>query len=144
MQPLFSIPSAPNANLAPEPCGHLFQLEKLLRSYQLDISRLLDISRSSIVFDTMEQLTAALGIIATDDNVRVERIKNRMCPEYSSDESAGYRDVCINLRPVNKEAVLLGAEMHMCEVQLILRQFAEIKTEEGHKRYVQARDAAGN
>eukprot|EP00285_Hemiselmis_virescens_P013324 CAMPEP_0173384016 /NCGR_PEP_ID=MMETSP1356-20130122/6591_1 /TAXON_ID=77927 ORGANISM="Hemiselmis virescens, Strain PCC157" /NCGR_SAMPLE_ID=MMETSP1356 /ASSEMBLY_ACC=CAM_ASM_000847 /LENGTH=55 /DNA_ID=CAMNT_0014339167 /DNA_START=79 /DNA_END=242 /DNA_ORIENTATION=- len=52
----------------------------------------------------MTHLTNCLGIIVTDDNVRVERLKNRMSPSYNSDETGGYRDVCINLCVVNKQA----------------------------------------
>ena len=60
--------------------------------------------------------------------VRVERIKNRMSEAYNSSESAGYRDVCVNLRVINPTAVALGVELHMCEVQLILKGFAQLKT----------------
>eukprot|EP00283_Hemiselmis_rufescens_P008550 CAMPEP_0173419262 /NCGR_PEP_ID=MMETSP1357-20121228/1178_1 /TAXON_ID=77926 /ORGANISM="Hemiselmis rufescens, Strain PCC563" /LENGTH=899 /DNA_ID=CAMNT_0014381885 /DNA_START=11 /DNA_END=2710 /DNA_ORIENTATION=- len=119
-------------------------MEKLLRSYKNALGRLLDISRNLIVFETMSDLTMALGIIVTDENVRVERIKNRLSPDYRSEETGGYRDVCINLRVVNKDAFALGAELHMCEVQLILLDFANLRSSEGHKRYVRARNLGGS
>jgi len=118
-------------------------IEKMLRSYGYDPSRLLDISRNCITFSTMSDLTNALGKIVTDGNVRVERLKNRLSPKYSADETAGYRDVCINLRVVNKQAQMLGAELHCCEVQLILKEFADLKTSDGHRRYVRARNSKG-
>jgi len=43
-------------------------------------------------------------------------------------------DVYINLRMVSKEAQALGAELHVCEVQLILLEVAKLKSREGHKR----------
>jgi len=116
-------------------------IEKLLRNYQHKPSRLLDVSRNCIIFATVSDLTLALGNIITDDNIRVERLKNRLDPSHSSDETAGYRDVCLNLRVVNKQAMSLGADMHVCEVQLIL--LAKLRTSEGHKRYVDARNQAG-
>eukprot|EP00285_Hemiselmis_virescens_P015100 CAMPEP_0173381676 /NCGR_PEP_ID=MMETSP1356-20130122/4074_1 /TAXON_ID=77927 ORGANISM="Hemiselmis virescens, Strain PCC157" /NCGR_SAMPLE_ID=MMETSP1356 /ASSEMBLY_ACC=CAM_ASM_000847 /LENGTH=544 /DNA_ID=CAMNT_0014335603 /DNA_START=233 /DNA_END=1864 /DNA_ORIENTATION=- len=54
--------------------GRVF--EKLLRSYGNERARLLDISRNLIVFETMTDLTNCLGIIVTDENIRVERLKN--------------------------------------------------------------------
>jgi hypothetical protein len=122
---------------------HRRTMEKLLRSYNADLSRLLDISRNLIVFDNMSDLTMALGIIVTDENVRVERLKNRLSKDYDSEETGGYRDVCINLRVINKQAFALGAELHMCEVQLILKDFANLRSKEGHRRYVRARNLSG-
>eukprot|EP00283_Hemiselmis_rufescens_P001240 CAMPEP_0173471944 /NCGR_PEP_ID=MMETSP1357-20121228/78650_1 /TAXON_ID=77926 /ORGANISM="Hemiselmis rufescens, Strain PCC563" /LENGTH=319 /DNA_ID=CAMNT_0014440261 /DNA_START=439 /DNA_END=1399 /DNA_ORIENTATION=- len=107
--------------------GHDRAFEKLFRSYSYKTSSLVDIARSAIVFKSMEHLTNCLGIIATDDQVRVERLKNRLNHSYDSDETGGYRNVCINLKMVNKEAHFLGVELHQCEVQLILEGFANIK-----------------
>mmetsp|Transcript_35360 Transcript_35360/g.86064 ORF Transcript_35360/g.86064 Transcript_35360/m.86064 type:complete len:1624 (-) Transcript_35360:129-5000(-) len=118
-------------------------IEKLLRSYQHQPDRLLDISRNCIIFDNMVDMTNCIGKISTDSSVRIERLKNRLSPSYNSDETAGYRDVCINLRVVNKQAETLGAEIHICEVQLVLKKFAELKTNEGHQRYVIARNSRG-
>jgi len=114
--------------------------EKLFRAYENKPSRLLDVSRHTLVFENMTTLTNCLGIIVTDDNVRVERLKNRLSTSYNSDETAGYRDVCINLRLVNKTATGLCVELHVCEVQLLVKSFAQLKTAEGHKRYVIARN----
>ena len=41
--------------------------------------------------------------------------------------TAGYRDVALNLRLRTAAAIELGVDAHVCEVQLLLRQFAEIK-----------------
>ena len=122
--------------------------------------------------------------------MRIERLKNRLDPRHKSEETAGYRDVCLNLRGVNREAKSLGVDVHVCEVgsarrsapdatdpscplpavprargspraalfgalavtcartppqqlQLILLDFAKLRTAEGHARYVQARNHTG-
>mmetsp|Transcript_34016 Transcript_34016/g.79456 ORF Transcript_34016/g.79456 Transcript_34016/m.79456 type:complete len:1594 (-) Transcript_34016:73-4854(-) len=120
---------------------HTRALEKLFRSYENDPSLLLDISRNCLVFQNMSDLTNCLGLIITDDNVRVERLKNRMSPDFDTSETGGYRDVCINLKVVNKVAQSLGAELAICEVQLLLESFAHLKTAEGHQRYVHVRNS---
>uniref|UniRef100_A0A6U2FDA2 RelA/SpoT domain-containing protein n=1 Tax=Hemiselmis andersenii TaxID=464988 RepID=A0A6U2FDA2_HEMAN len=118
-------------------------LEKLLRSYSNDPSRLLDIARGCIVFETFDHLHLCIKTIAADDNVVVERIKNRMSPDYDSARTAGYRDVCINLRIVNRPAQALGVELHACELQLLHRDYAALNSDDGHMRYMQARNASG-
>jgi hypothetical protein len=50
-----------------------------------------------------------------------------MDPDVDSAAWAGYRDVCINLRLVNQRTIDLGAETHICEVQLILASIASLK-----------------
>jgi len=44
-------------------------IEKLLRLYHNDTSRLLDLARCQIVFETVGDLTMGLGLIATDSDV---------------------------------------------------------------------------
>jgi hypothetical protein len=52
-----------------------------------------------------------------------------MRPGSSAEETAGYRDVGLNLRVVTAEAALLGVDGHVCEVQLLLLPFAKIKVQ---------------
>jgi hypothetical protein len=66
-------------------------VEKLLRSYQQDVSRLTDLCRQSIVFDNVRDLTTCINVIAQDVHVRVVRFKNRLDPAFPSHLSAGYR-----------------------------------------------------
>ncbi len=37
------------------------------------------------------------------------------------------RDVAVNFRVVNDTTISLGAEGHVCEMQLILKSFAELR-----------------
>lgn len=117
--------------------------EKAMRSYGGDVSRLLDICRQQIVFHSMGDLVRCLGQIADDGGVRVVRVKNRMSRGYDANSSMGYRDVQVNLRFANKHVMRYGLETHVCEVQLVLLEFAKFKTEEGHKRYVEFRNSMG-
>jgi len=108
---------------------HARCMEKMLRSYDNDPSRLLDIARSSIAFESLSDLTICLEAIWADSSVVVSRVINRMSKDYNADETGGYRDVCINLRLVSPDAQALGAELHVCEVQLILLEFATLRSE---------------
>jgi len=117
--------------------------EKVTRSYGYDTSRLLDVCRHAIIFETIKDLSRCLDVIVGDTDVSIERIKNRFSRAYDPDESAGYRDFSINLRLVTPETIALGVEAHVCEVQLILKSFANIKTLNGHKRYIAWRNWRG-
>jgi len=55
------------------------------------------------------------------------QVKNRLDPAYDSAKSAGYRDVLVTLRLVNEETVSMNVETHICELQLILAPFYELK-----------------
>ena len=92
-----------------------------------DVSRLVDICRHSIYFDTIEGVTKCLNQIHSDKDVTILRIKNRFDPAFDAGRSAGYRNLSLNLRVVTKETLALGAETHICEVQLLLVQIATIK-----------------
>jgi len=117
--------------------------EKVFRSYNGDVSRLLDVCRHNIVFENLADLEECCGVIAADPDVRIVRIKNRLSEQTVSKEHAGYRDVMINLRIETHETCDWGLEGHVCELQLILKDFARIKTQVGHKRYVAYRNTRG-
>jgi hypothetical protein len=56
--------------------------EKLARSYRGQVSRLLDITRFSLWFDRIEDITTALNCIMSDPQVHLLRIKNSMSKGY--------------------------------------------------------------
>lgn len=58
--------------------GRVF--EKLARSYIGDVSRLCDIARISVYFDTIEDITMTIGMIMTDSEVQLMRVKNTLRP----------------------------------------------------------------
>jgi hypothetical protein len=115
-------------------------IEKLARVYGGDVSRLVDITRFSLYFDSFTDLTLALGVIVGDFEIKVERVKSRMSLEFDGKSSAGYRDILLNVRLCTKTTGMLGCDTHICEIQLILRSFGELKTAQGHERYAMFRD----
>ncbi len=92
-----------------------------------DVSRLLDICRQSIYFKTVQDISTCLAAMTRDPDVVICRIKNRFDPGMHSDESAGYRNLAVNIRLDTAETRALAVETHICEVQLLLLQMAAIK-----------------
>eukprot|EP00291_Cryptomonas_curvata_P030406 CAMPEP_0172209320 /NCGR_PEP_ID=MMETSP1050-20130122/35049_1 /TAXON_ID=233186 /ORGANISM="Cryptomonas curvata, Strain CCAP979/52" /LENGTH=521 /DNA_ID=CAMNT_0012889183 /DNA_START=1344 /DNA_END=2906 /DNA_ORIENTATION=+ len=76
-------------------------IEKATRSYGKDVSRLLDLCRQSILFECFDDLIKCLDIIRQDPDVCIVQVKNRFDPNFNSAQTAGYRDVAINLRLAN-------------------------------------------
>jgi hypothetical protein len=75
----------------------------------------------------MQDLTSCLQAIAADSEVHIVRIKNRLDLLFDEETSAGYRDLALNLRISTEWTRSLGLEEHVCELQLILKAFAEVK-----------------
>ncbi len=92
-----------------------------------DVSRLLDLCRQSIVFESLDDLASCLQTIEADPDVTILRIKNRLDPNYNSLTTAGYRDVELNMLIINQATLDLGINTHVCEMQLIHQPFAELK-----------------
>jgi hypothetical protein len=92
-----------------------------------DVSRLLDLCRQSIIFESIDDLATCLRTIDNDPDVHILRIKNRLDPNYNSLTTAGYRDVELNMLISNQATVDLGINTHVCEMQLIHQPYAELK-----------------
>ncbi len=99
----------------------------LLCLFWQDVSRLLDLSRQSIVFDSSVDIAACIRAVREDSDAHVVRIKNKLDPSFDAGPYGGYRDVAVNLRLTTPAAICLGLESHVCELQLLLRPFAEFK-----------------
>jgi hypothetical protein len=102
-------------------------IEKLCRCYQMDLSRLADCCRQSIVFEEISDIHACLQAIHEDKEVVLLRVNNRLHTAYHTEQTAGYRDLQLNLRIVTTDTQQLGINMHVCEVQLLLIDFARVK-----------------
>lgn len=119
-------------------------IEKLVRSYEGRVARLLDVCRQSVIFRTTHQLAECLRLIGEDDEVVVLQVRNRLRPDYDAPLlSQGYRDVNLSLRFDTPECRRLGIDLHVCEVQLLLSEYALRKSDSGHQRYVAFRNARG-
>lgn len=68
-----------------------------------------------------------------DPEVRLLRVKNRLTLDYDESITAGYRDVAFNMA-LN---TMFG---FVFEVQLILKSFYKLKSDEGHAGYRKYRD----
>jgi len=107
-------------------------IEKVSRSYNNKVSRLVDVVRQNVIRDNVSDMVACLEAIQNDSNVRIMRIKNRLADDYqASKHSAGYRDVAVN--EVDDETMRLGLAGHVCEVQLILRPSTNLKLKRATK-----------
>jgi len=115
-------------------------IQKAVRTYWSDPSYVLDICRCSIVFPTVSELTTCLECIYEDEQVELVRLRSRMTNDDLAHRSAGYRDVCVNLRIINQDTVAVGCENHVMEVQLLLQPIAAIKHDKAHLRYVHYRN----
>jgi len=121
-------------------------VEKAIQTYRGDVSRLLDITRQTIYFQDIEHISTCLGAIWQDEEIVVERIKNRMDPEDSVTQMYGaYRDVMLNIRIVNDKTKDLCINTHICEVRLALQCFAEVLIMDNttHANYVALRNEMG-
>jgi hypothetical protein len=97
-----------------------------------DASRLLDICRQSIYFKSVRDVAACLAAMCSDPDVVICRLKNRFDPGLRSEESAGYRNLAVNLRLDTAETRAVAVETHVCEVQLLLLRIAAIKVTTEH------------
>ena len=78
--------------------------------------------------------------LVDDPELELVRVKNRLHASFDAISTAGYRDVLVNGRFTNEAAVRFGVDQHVFEIQLILKPFAHLKTEEGHRNYKLYRD----
>jgi hypothetical protein len=69
-------------------------MEKVHRLYDGDVSRVLDICRQRIIFDTVASMLACLKAVLTDNQVVVERIINCFSTKYDERAYGTYRYVC--------------------------------------------------
>ncbi len=66
-------------------------IEKLVRCYNCEVSRLLDCCRQRIVFAHPHDIILCLEAIKKDEEVEIVRIKNGLDPCYNSYFSGGFR-----------------------------------------------------
>eukprot|EP00929_Paragymnodinium_shiwhaense_P037261 TRINITY_DN19888_c0_g1_i4.p1 TRINITY_DN19888_c0_g1~~TRINITY_DN19888_c0_g1_i4.p1 ORF type:complete len:111 (+),score=11.76 TRINITY_DN19888_c0_g1_i4:536-868(+) len=107
------------------------------RAYANDVTKLCDVVRGSVVYESMEELR--LGLEVLEQNVMIRRIKNRFHPQYNDAASLGYRDLCVNIEiPTDKYRT-----PHICELQMHHTGLFKLKTDGGHRRYIHHRDLCG-
>jgi hypothetical protein len=115
-------------------------IEKIVRSYKGRIPFTCDIVRQNVVFDTIPDMTSMMGALHNDPEIKVIRVKNRMATAYDSSLTCGYRDVLVNLCLQNDITKYFNINVHICELQLVLKEVVEVRTMNGHNRYVAFRN----
>ncbi|HBL62005.1 MAG TPA: hypothetical protein DDZ80_27435, partial [Cyanobacteria bacterium UBA8803] len=99
-------------------------MEKVMADYKGDASKLVDIARGSIVYNSYADLMG--GIDICNKNLTLVREKNR----FAEPTPAGYRDILLNVKLSNG---------HIAELQLHLTQILAVKSGAGHKIYEEVR-----
>ena len=92
--------------------------------YGGDHSRLVDICRASIIYNSYKNLMEGLG--KSKEMITLVREKNR----FAEPTLAGYRDILLNVSLSNG---------HIAELQLHLQQIMDVKNGVGHKLYEEVR-----
>ncbi|WP_299884217.1 hypothetical protein [uncultured Lacinutrix sp.] len=98
-------------------------LEKINSEYAGDVSRLLDIAGSKIVYNTIEEVYISLGKF--NDEFNILKIKDRILKPIN-----GYRDILMNIKMSNG---------HIVEFRLHLKAMDEVADGVGHKLYEKQR-----
>merc|ERR1711972_1246897 len=88
-------------------------VQKAIRAYGSDPSRLVDISRSSIVFANLEDMVDCVAEVQQDAEARVVKIKNRLSASYDSTASGGYRDCVLYLMIKTSQTTQVGVSRHI-------------------------------
>lgn len=115
-------------------------MEKLDRSNGNDVSKLLDICRDCIVFESCAQRQVHLRHRVRRRGGDCRRQEPRRLP-CSAASAYGYRDVNLVLRIETPQAQRLHLDLHLCELLLLLKESAEL--EHGHRGDVAFRNASG-
>ena len=123
-------------------------LQKVHRTYRDDWTKLCDLCRGSLVFDSLPPMEACLRAIGADEELLVLRVgddKMRLREDFDAAAlSGGYRDIQLCVRLDNAETRARGVHQHRAEVQLHLSSVLALKAQGGgHKNYVLCRNLRG-
>ena len=123
-------------------------LQKVHRTYRDDWTKLCDLCRGSLVFDSLPPMEACLRAIGADEELLVLRVgddKMRLREDFDAAAlSGGYRDIQLCVRLDNAETRARGVHQHRAEVQLHLSSVLALKSQGGgHKNYVLCRNLRG-
>ncbi len=100
---------------AVKPAGRA--LEKLLRSYDCDASRLLDCCRQTVVLEGAADLLACVDALRADPELELMRLRNGLDPDRDSSRSGGFRCGTHSFRPPPRRPGLVpasGEPRHPC------------------------------
>ncbi|PIW62061.1 RelA/SpoT domain-containing protein [Shewanella sp. CG12_big_fil_rev_8_21_14_0_65_47_15] len=116
--------------ILPEVKSYQRAAEKVASKFNGDASQITDLARASIVADSISELMQAY--YALSEQTQVVKQKNR----FAEPKASGYRDLNLLLR--------LPESGMIAEVQLHLKEIAEIKSGPEHKVYEQVQQIEAN
>lgn len=126
--------------------GEARALQKMHRNYEGNHRRLIDLVRTGVVCRDFNVLRRFLELLLADPEiilVKGSMDKNRFAMGYDSIKSGGYRDLQLTAKLVSAEARELGLDTHLCELQLHVEDFQRLKSDGGHKSYIERRNLKG-
>ena len=110
-------------------------VEKCTRSYQGDVSQLLDCVRQCIVFDKMSDVLQAMRVIAGDSQLQLLRLKNRLSRRSVSRDSFAGALTLVNARQLHSVIVCAcGPERcYKRDPWLIVRRYDACRLSGGYR-----------
>ena len=81
---------------------------QVLRTYRGNTARLVDVARQTLVFESIKKIAHFLETIGDDQDVTILNVKNRYTRAHPASDTAGFRNVALNLRFVCPSAKALG------------------------------------
>jgi hypothetical protein len=124
-------------------------LQKVFRTYCGDWSKLCDLCRASIVFTSIADLEKYLRAMGDDSELEIVKApddtKMRLRENFDAAKyTGGYRDIQLCVRLTNVEARERCVAGHLCEVQLHFADIMQLKSEGGHRNYIECRNLRGD
>ena len=107
--------------------------EKTDLAYDGDLSRLKDLRRASILCPTISSITEVLRLLSATAGFEILRVKNRFSRNYDGMESAGYRDVQLNVR-AKGTALVWELQLHLAAIEKLKSSLDE-NGGKGHENY---------
>jgi hypothetical protein len=105
-----------------------------------DVSKLTDLVRQRIVFQSLSDIHACLKCIAQNEEIEVLSIANGYDPQSDAAKIAGFREVVVSLRIISKSTVFFCLTRFVCELQLCHFEFDRQLTPARHSRLLRYKD----
>lgn len=111
-------------------------MAKAIHHYRGDASRLTDLARETIVFETPADIAKCLRAMVDDHEIEIVRVRSTLDPRGPAAWWAGFKAVYVKLRIVNDVSRNLAASSHVCELILTLKSISQAVSTESYADYV--------
>jgi len=103
--------------------------------YDGDVSRLCDIVRQCIVFESCHDQLKCLHAMCADEHVVVLTVKHNLHWLPISLNYSGFKRIVVKFVITTDAAVARGVVGHVCELQLVVKEMYELWSADRHTRY---------